>query len=76
MNEMGRSTRFGRDDAENVTHRDNKRPKERSRDQAYKKRFSMESSSGIGQSAAYQPPPLGGFPWPREDNRSSSIPVV
>ncbi len=76
VSEMGRSTRFGRDDAENVTHRDNKRPKERSRYKAYKKRFSMESSSEVGQSSTYQPPPLGAFSWPRDDNRSSSIPIV
>ena len=54
--EMGQSTRFGREDAHNVTQRDNKRPKERSRDQAYRKRFSMGSSAGIFGVA---PPPFG-----------------
>jgi hypothetical protein len=61
--EMGQSTRFGKDDAQNVTQRDNKRPKERSRDQVYKKRFSMESSTGI---FGVLPPSLEGSEWPRE----------
>ena len=37
--------RMGQWDLQNVTQRDVKRPKERSRDKAYKQRFSMESSS-------------------------------
>ncbi len=39
--EVGQSVRFGRDDRQNVTQRDTKRPKERTRDQAYRKRFSL-----------------------------------
>jgi hypothetical protein len=42
--EYGHSTRFGREDQANVTQRDLKRPKERTRDRAYKTRFSMSSS--------------------------------
>ncbi len=40
------STRLGRRDSANVTGRDAKRPKERTRDKEYKKRFSMGSSKG------------------------------
>jgi hypothetical protein len=58
--EMGQSTRFGREDAGNVTKRDCKRPKERSRDRAYKARFSMDSSLGIRSSPVPPPPPLWG----------------
>jgi hypothetical protein len=47
------SPRLGRNDGANVTHRDAKRPKERSRDKAYKQRFSMGSSVGM---AGLQPP--------------------
>jgi hypothetical protein len=43
--EFGQSVRFGRDDHHNVTQRDSKRPKERSRDKAYKARFSMDSTT-------------------------------
>jgi hypothetical protein len=43
--EVCQSVRFGRDDQQNVTQRDTKQPKERSRDQAYKKRYSMGSST-------------------------------
>jgi hypothetical protein len=38
-------TRMGQWDSQNVMHRDPKRPEERSRDKAYKQRFSMGSSS-------------------------------
>ncbi len=40
--------RMGQWDPQNVTQRDPKRPKERSRDKAYKQRFSMGSSSVQG----------------------------
>ena len=40
------SSRLGRKDGGNVTQRDSKRPKERSRDKAYKTRFSMGSTVG------------------------------
>jgi hypothetical protein len=67
--DMGYSTRFGRDDRQNVTLRDNKRPKERSRDKAYKTRFSMDSIHGANRSPAI---PLGGHAWPREEDGYSS----
>jgi hypothetical protein len=38
------SSRLGRNDGGNVTQRDTKRPKERSRDKAYKNRFSLSST--------------------------------
>jgi hypothetical protein len=41
------SVRIGKQQAQNVTHRDPKRPKERSKDRAYKQRFSMGSSSDM-----------------------------
>lgn len=41
------SPRLGRNDEGNVTQRNTKRPKERSRDKAYKQRFSMGSSGGM-----------------------------
>ena len=41
------SPRLGRTDGGNITQRDAKRPKERSRDKAYKQRFSMGSSGGM-----------------------------
>jgi hypothetical protein len=68
--EMGHSVRFGREDQRNVTHRDSKRPKERSRDRAYKTRFSMDSLSSRPTSKGAGPPPLGGHSWPREDQFS------
>ncbi len=40
------SSRVGRNDGGNITQRDSKRPKERSRDKAYKTRFSMGSTVG------------------------------
>jgi hypothetical protein len=49
------SSRLGRDDGGNITRRDPKRPKERSRDKAYKNRFSLGSTvDGSG-------PTLAGF---------------
>ncbi len=42
------SPRLGQNDEGNITQRDVKRPKERSRDKAYKQRFSMGSSGGMG----------------------------
>ena len=68
--EMGHSVRFGREDQGNVTHRDSKRPKERSRDRAYKTRFSMDSLSSGPTSKGAGPLPLGGRSWPREDQFS------
>ena len=38
------SSRIGRNDDGNITQRDTKRPKERSRDKAYKNRFSLSST--------------------------------
>jgi hypothetical protein len=73
---MGHSTRFGRDDTQNVTRRDNKRPKERSRDVAYKTRFSMGSNAGPSRSPAPTPPPLGGTAWPRERDVVPPRPLV
>ena len=58
--EMGQSVRFGREDQQNVTQRDFKRPKERSRDRAYKARFSMDSTTSNFVSQVSAPPPLGG----------------
>ena len=59
--EAGHSTRYGREDTQNVTQRDNKRPKERSRDKAYKTRFSLGSFTGMDRSPVPPPPPpLGG----------------
>ena len=77
--EMVRSTRYGREDTQNVTQRDSKRPKERLRDKAYKARFSMGSSAGINRSPptpVYFPPPLGGHSWPKEDGLVPSAPTV
>jgi hypothetical protein len=68
--EMGQSVRFGREDQQNVTQRDFKRPKERSRDRAYKARFSMDSTTLNFVSQESAPPPLGGHSWPREDGSS------
>jgi hypothetical protein len=45
------SSRLGRNDGGNVTQRDTKRPKERSKDKAYKSRFSL--SSTVGGSAPF-----------------------
>ncbi len=39
------SSRLGRNDGGNITQRDAKRPKERSRDKAYKNRFSLASTA-------------------------------
>jgi hypothetical protein len=53
------SSRLGRNDAENITQRDAKRPKERTRDKAYKQRFSMGSSvdmSGLPHTAFVSAP--------------------
>ncbi len=62
--EMGQSIRYGRDDTRNVTYHDNKRPKERSRDRAYKTRFSMDS---VKIPRCSPNPPLGEHTWPREE---------
>jgi hypothetical protein len=74
--DMGHSTRYGREDTQNVTQRDKKRPKERSRDKAYKTRFSMGSSAGIDRSPAPPFPPSGGRTWPREEGFDPSVPQV
>jgi hypothetical protein len=71
--EFGQSVRFGRDDHHNVTQRDPKRPKERSRDMAYKTRFSMDSATMPHFSSSDGvPPPVGGHTWPRNEQHSSS----
>ena len=72
------STRQGRRDSTNVTSRDVKRPKERARDREYKKRFSMESSKEMGRGSPSTPfsPPLGGHPWPREEEKSERAEVM
>jgi hypothetical protein len=69
--EMGQSVRFGREDPQNVTQRDTKRPKERAKDQAYRKRFSLGSSApshGTPNTA-----PVGGHVWPREEGYSPPV---
>jgi hypothetical protein len=43
------SIRVGRQLDQNITQRDAKRPKERSKDRAYKQRFSMVSSGDVGE---------------------------
>jgi hypothetical protein len=51
------SVRIGNHDVQNVTQRDAKRPKERSKDKAYKQRFSMASDAdlaGYRTSLAFQ----------------------
>ncbi len=45
--DAGSSVRIGKQQVQNVTHRDSKRPKERTKDKAYKQRFSMISSSDM-----------------------------
>jgi hypothetical protein len=72
--EMGHSTRYGRDDTRNVTSRDNKRPKERSRDRVYKTRFSMDAS--MMPNSSFPILPLGGNVWPREEGIVDRRPVV
>jgi hypothetical protein len=71
--EFGQSVRFGRDDRHNVTQRNSKRPKERSRDKAYKTRFSMDSTTmhQFGSSDKNHPP-VGGNTWPRNEQLPSS----
>ena len=59
-NEGSPSLRIGYRDIQNVTQRDPKRPKERSKDKAYKQRFSMASDAdlaGYGASFAFQGEP-------------------
>ncbi len=43
------SLRVGQQHSQNITQRDAKRPKERSKDKAYKQRFSMVSSGDMGE---------------------------
>jgi hypothetical protein len=78
--EMGQWVRFGREDQRNITQRDTKRPKERSRDKVYKNRFSMSSSipSNYGSPDAALPsqPPTGGFSWPRDGRQPTSTPPL
>jgi hypothetical protein len=74
--EMGQSARYGREDPRNVTSRDNKRPKERSRDRAYKTRFSMDASTMPTMPTSSPIPPLGGKVWPREEGIVLHRPVV
>jgi hypothetical protein len=69
--EVGPSVRLGRDDRKNVTQRDAKRPKERTRDQAYRKRCST-GSVPILEPPQDAPPPRGGHSWPREESSSCS----
>jgi hypothetical protein len=64
--EVSYSVRVGGEGIQNVTQRDSKRPKERTRDQAYKKRFSMGSSVPSYGSPGDIPGIVGGPPWPRE----------
>jgi hypothetical protein len=74
--EIGQSMRYGRDDTQNVTRRDNKRPKERSRDRAYKTRFSMDFTDMPSMPDRSPIPPVGGNTWPREEGFVPSRPVV
>ena len=71
--EMGQSTRYGRNDTQNVTSRDSKRPKERSRDRAYKTRFSMDAPTMPNRSPIHH---LGGNTWPSEEGIVHHRPVV
>jgi hypothetical protein len=57
------SSRLGRNDGGNITQRDTKRPKERSRDKAYKNRFSLDST--VGGSG----PPFAGFATTRANGQ-------
>jgi hypothetical protein len=72
------STRQGRQDLDNVTSRDSKRPKERARDREYKQRFSVGSTTGIlgfGSPLPFEPPPpVGGHRWPRDEGSSHEVP--
>ena len=43
------SVRVGHQDAQNITRRDTKRPRERAKDKVYKQRFSMVSSADMGE---------------------------
>jgi hypothetical protein len=72
--EFHQSVRFGRDDHHhNITQRGSKRPKERSRDKAYKTSFSMDSTTMPQFSSSDRaPPPVGGNTWPRNEQLSSS----
>ena len=56
--------RMGQWDPQHVTHRDSKRPKERSRDKAYKQRFSMGSSGVLEyrQNVVFQTAADSGIP--------------
>jgi hypothetical protein len=70
--EMGQSVRFGREDIQNVTQLDSKRHKERAKDRAYRKRFSLGSSApshGTPNSV-----PVGGHSWPREESYTPPVP--
>ena len=64
--DMDVSTRRGRVSMDNITKRDSKRPSERPRDREYHRRFSSEVNA-----MPHLPAPLGGNPWPREDNTFS-----
>ena len=64
--EVSYSVRVGGEGIQNVTQRDSKRPKERTRDQIYKKRFSMGSSVPSYGSPRDIPGVAGGPSWPRE----------
>ncbi len=72
--EASHSVRLGRDGVQNITQRDSKHPKERTRDQAYKKRFSMGSSVPSYGSPRDLPLAAGNHPWPREAGFSSPSP--
>jgi hypothetical protein len=79
ISEMGHSVRFGREDQGNITQRDSKRPKERSRDKAYKNRFSsssIPSTYGSPDAAPPPQPPTGGFSWPRDGRQPASTPPL
>jgi hypothetical protein len=60
VSEACQSVRYGGEGIQNVTQRDSKRPKERSRDQAYRKRFSMGSSVPSFGSPRELPVSVGG----------------
>ncbi len=72
--EVSHSVRLGKDGVQNITQRDSKRPKERTRDQVYKKRFSMGSSVPCYGSPQEIRLPVGNRPWPREAGFSSPSP--
>ncbi len=69
--ETEQSVRVGRLDIENVTARDAKHPKERSKDRAYKARFSLGSSVAVNGSFS-SPPPMEKAGWEKTGVYSQS----